>query len=97
LKHKARLVAKGYAQRQGVDLDEVFAPVARMETVRLLLALATQGGWGVHHIDVKYAFLNGDLTETMFVQQPPGFIVGKGDRELKLKKALYGLRQAPRA
>ena len=97
VKHKARLVAKGYAQRQGVDFDEVFAPVARIETVRVLLALAAQGGWEVHHMDVKSAFLNGDLTETVFVQQPPGFIVGNGDKVLKLRKALYGLKQAPRA
>lgn len=97
VKHKARLVAKGYAQRHGVDFDEVFAPVARIETVRVLLALAAQGGWEVHHMDVKSAFLNGDLTETVYVQQPPGFIVGSGDKVLRLKKALYGLRQAPRA
>ena len=97
VKHKARLVAKGYAQRQGVDFDEVFAPVARIETVRVLLALAAQGGWEVHHMDVKSTFLNGDLTETVFVQQPPGFIVGNGDKVLKLRKALYGPNQAPRA
>jgi hypothetical protein len=97
VKHKARLVAKGYAQRQGVDFNEVFAPVARIETVRVLLALAAQNGWEVHHMDVKSAFLNGDLLETVYVQQPPGFIVGKGDKVLKLRKALYGLRQAPRA
>jgi hypothetical protein len=97
LKHKARLVAKGYAQVQGVDFDEVFAPVARIETVIVLLALAAEGGWQVHHMDVKSAFLNGDLTETVFVRQPPGFVVGKGDKVLKLRKALYGLRQAPRA
>jgi hypothetical protein len=90
-------VAKGYAQRHGVDYDEVFAPVARIETVRLLLALAAQSGWEVHHMDVKSAFLNGDLTETVFVQQPPGFSVGSGGRVPKLKKALYGLKQAPRA
>jgi hypothetical protein len=97
VKHKARLVAKGYAQVQGVDFDEVFAPVARIETVRVLLALAAQGGWEVHHMDVKSAFLNGDLTETVYVKQPPGFIVSSGDKILKLRKALYGLRQAPRA
>jgi len=97
VKHKARLVAKGYAQVQGVDFDEVFAPVAKIETVRVLLALAAQGGWEVHHMDVKSAFLNGDLTETVFVKQPPGFIVGSGDKVLKLRKALYELRQAPRA
>ena len=75
----------------------MFALVARIETVRVLLALAAHGGWEVHHMDVKSAFLNGDLTETVYVQQPPGFVVGKGDKVLKLKKALYGLRQAPRA
>jgi len=90
-------VAKGYAQQQGVDFEEVFAPVARIETVRVMLALAAQGGWQVHHMDVKSAFLNGDLTETAFVKQPLGFTIGKGDKVLKLRKALYGLRQAPRA
>lgn len=97
VKHKARLVGKGYVQQQGVDFDEVFAPVARIEIVRVLLALAAQGGWQVHHRDVKSAFLNGDLTEIVYVQQPPSFIVGSRDRVLKLRKALYGLRQAPRA
>jgi hypothetical protein len=95
VKHKARLVAKGYAQRQGIDFDEVYAPVARIETVRVLLALAAHGGWEVHHMDVKSAFLNGDLTKTVYVQQPLGFIIGDSDKMLRLKKALYGLRQAP--
>uniref|UniRef100_A0ACD5YFN0 Uncharacterized protein n=1 Tax=Avena sativa TaxID=4498 RepID=A0ACD5YFN0_AVESA len=98
VKHKARLVAKGYAQRQGVDFEEVFAPVARMETVRLLLALAAHSSWEVHHMDVKSAFLNGDLCEEVYVAQPPGYIIaGKEQQVLKLQKALYGLRQAPRA
>ena len=98
IKHKARLVAKGYAQREGVDFEEVYAPVARMETVRLIIALAAQRGWQVHHMDVKSAFLNGDLLEDVYVQQPPGFVVkASSGKVLKLKKALYGLRQAPRA
>lgn len=98
VKHKARLVAKGYVQRQGVDFDEVFAPVARMETVRLLTSLAAQDGWEVHHMDVKSAFLNGELVEEVYVSQPPGFeIEGQEHKVLKLNKALYGLRQAPRA
>jgi hypothetical protein len=70
VKYKARLIAKGYVQRQRVDYEEVFAPVARLETVRLLLALAAQEEWKVHHMDVKSAFLNGDLTEEVYVEQP---------------------------
>lgn len=97
VKHKARLVAKGYLQQPGVDFDEVFAPVARLESVRLLLALVAHEGWSVHHMDVKSAFLNGVLEE-VYVSQPPGFIVtGQDSKVLCLKKALYGLLQAPRA
>jgi hypothetical protein len=98
VKHKARLVAKGYVQRQGVDFEEVFAPVARMDIVKLILAVAAQLGWHVHHLDVKFAFLNGELQEEVYVCQPPGFEAkGQEDKVLKLQKALYGLRQAPRA
>ncbi|KAG8097902.1 hypothetical protein GUJ93_ZPchr0013g34364 [Zizania palustris] len=98
IKHKARLVAKGYVQQQGVDFDEVFAPVARLESVRLLLAYAAGQGWSIHHMDVKSAFLNGELQEEVYVTQPPGFTVaGDEDKVLRLSKALYGLRQAPRA
>ena len=61
IKHKARLVAKGYVQQEGVDFHEVFTPVARMESIRMLLAVAAQEGWLVHHMDVKSAFLNGEL------------------------------------
>jgi hypothetical protein len=97
-KHKARLVAKGYVQKFGIDFEEVFAPVARMETVRLLLALAAHFGWSVHHLDVKSAFLHGDLKEEVYVSQPEGFVKkGKEQQVYKLVKALYGLRQAPRA
>ena len=98
IKHKARLVARGFVQQEGVDFDDAFAPVARMESVRLLLALAAQEGWRVHHMDVKSAFLNGDLKEEVYVHQPPGFIIpGMENKVLRLRKALYGLRQAPRA
>jgi len=72
VKHKARLVAKGYVQKHGVDYDEVFAPVARIDTVKLILALAANRGWKVHHLDVKTAFLNGDLEEEVYVSQPEG-------------------------
>jgi hypothetical protein len=92
VRHKARLVVKGYAQQHGIDYDEVFAPVVRMEVVRLLLALAAQEGWQVHHMDVKTTFLNGDLQEEVFVEQPPGFSrPGQEHKVLRLHKALYGL------
>jgi hypothetical protein len=98
VKHKARLVAKGYVQRQGIDYEEVFAPVARMESVRVILAVATHQGWAIHHMDVKSAFLNGNLSKEVYVVQPPGFsVAGHEKKVLRLHKALYGLKQAPRA
>ena len=75
IKHKARLVVRGFVQQEGIDYKDVFAPVARMESVRVLLALAAQEGWRVHHMDVKSAFLHGDLMEKVYVWQPPGFAV----------------------
>lgn len=98
VKRKARLVAKGYVQRYGIDYEEVFSPVARIETIRLLLALAAKQGWQVHHVDVKSAFLNGDLQEEVYVSQPEGFVKEQHrEKVYRLYKALYGLRQAPRA
>ena len=98
IRYKARLVAKGYAQEQGVDYDKVYASVTRLETVRLLLALSAKKNWEVHHLDVKTAFLNGDIKEDVYVAQPEGFEkAGKEGFVYKLKKALYGLCQAPRA
>lgn len=97
-KHKARVVVKGYVQRHGIDYDEVFAPVTRLEIVRLLLALAAKHEWEVHHLDVKSAFLNGVIHEEVYVSQPKGYVKkGSEHKVYKLLKALYGLRQAPRA
>lgn len=97
-KHKARLVVKGYAQEEGIDYEEVFAPVARWDTIRILLAVAAQRGWKVHQLDVKSAFLYGELKEVVYVEQPEGFVKrGEEDKVYLLKKALYGLKQAPRA
>lgn len=96
-KHKARLVMKGYAQQYGVDYQETFAPVARYDTIRLLIALAASNSWQIHQLDVKSAFLNGFLAEEIFVEQPDGYVVqGKEDHVYLLQKALYGLKQAPR-
>lgn len=98
IKYKARLVAKGYVQQQAIDFEEPFAPVTRLETVRLFLAVVAKNGWEVHHLDVKSAFLNGELLEDVYVIQPDGFVKeGQEHMVYKLFKALYGLRQAPRA
>ena len=97
-KFKARLVAKGYVQEHGIDFEEVFAPVARIESIRLLISLASAKGWELHHLDVKTAFLHGELNEEVYVTQPEGFEKkGEEHKVFKLSKALYGLRQAPRA
>ena len=97
-KHKARLVAKGYSQQPRVDYNETFAPVARLDTIRTLIALAAQKGWSIYQLDFKSAFLNGVLEEEIYIEQPPGFVVkGQEAKVLRLKKALYGLKQAPRA
>ncbi|KAM1099314.1 hypothetical protein TB2_005809 [Malus domestica] len=98
LKNKARLVAKGYAQKPGLDYNETYAPVARLDTIRTLIALAAQKSWKLYQLDVKSAFLNGVLQEEVYVEQPEGFAVkDKEDKVYKLHKALYGLKQAPRA
>jgi len=97
-KYKARLVVKGYAQMFGVDYFDTFASVARQDTIRMLLAIATQKGWKIYQLHVKSASLNGFLEEEIFVEQPKGFFVkGHEDKVYLLKKALYGLKQAPRA
>jgi len=97
-KYKARLVAKGYTQQHGVDYTEVFASVARMDTIHLILALAAQKGWSLFQLDVKSAFLHGELNKEVYVEQPPGYIVkGEENKVYRLRRALYGLKQAPRA
>ncbi|GKA37146.1 retrovirus-related pol polyprotein from transposon TNT 1-94 [Tanacetum coccineum] len=97
-KHKARLVVKGYAQKLGLDYSEVFALVAKWDTIRSIFALAAQRDMKVHQLDVKSAFLYGELEETVFVEQPQGYVVqGNEGKVYRLRKALYGLKQAPRA
>jgi hypothetical protein len=97
-KYKARLVAKGYSQQYGMDYTEVFAPVARMDTVRMIVALAAQRNWTIYQLDVKSIFLHGKLNEDVFVEQPKGYKKkGSEGKVYQLHKALYGLKQAPRA
>ncbi|KAJ9551882.1 hypothetical protein OSB04_015927 [Centaurea solstitialis] len=98
IKNKARLVAQGYTQEEGIDYDDVFAPVARIEAIMLFLAFASYKGFKVYQMDVKSAFLYGNIDEEVYVSQPPGFEDPKyPDKVYKLRKALYGLHQAPRA
>ena len=95
-RHKARLVAKGFAQREGVDFQEVFAPVSKYPTVRALLAKAAAEDLEIQQMDIKTAFLNGVIEEELYLQQPPGYEQGDGSLVCRLNRALYGLRQAPR-
>ncbi|GJS72156.1 retrovirus-related pol polyprotein from transposon TNT 1-94 [Tanacetum coccineum] len=97
-RNKARLVAQGYNQQEGIDYDETYAPVARLESIRILLAYACALNFKLYQMDVKSAFLNGFINEEVYVAQPPGFIdFAKPNYVYKLKKALYGLKQAPKA
>jgi len=92
-KYKARLVAQGFSQQPGIDYNETFAPVARLDTVRMVLAIAAHNKWYVHQMDVMSTFLNGYLEEEVYVRQPPGYEVdGQEDKVYRLKKALYGLK-----
>ncbi|GJV53677.1 putative ribonuclease H-like domain-containing protein [Tanacetum coccineum] len=97
-KNKSRLVSQGYTQEEGIDYDEVFSPVARIEAIRLFLAYASFKDFVVYQMDVKSAFLYGKIKEEVYVCQPPGFEDPDfSDRVYKVEKALYGLHQAPRA
>ncbi|GKD59836.1 retrovirus-related pol polyprotein from transposon TNT 1-94 [Tanacetum coccineum] len=96
IRNKTRLVVRGYRQEEGIDFEESFAPVARMEAIRIFLAYAAHKSFTVFQMDVKIAFLHGTLKEDVYVYQPEGFIdVDHPSHVYKLKKALYGLKQAP--
>ena len=97
-RYKARLVAKGYTQTYGIDYTETFAPVVKMNTIRIIFSLAVNNGWNLYQMDVKNAFLQGSLEEEVYMTLPPGH---KSEKELglacRLKKSIYGLKQSPRA
>jgi len=98
VRNKDRLVAQGYSQQEGIDYTETFAPVARLEAIRLLLSYAVNHGIILHQMDVKNVFLNGVISEEVYFKQPKGIENLKHPNHVyKLKKSLYGLKQAPRA
>jgi hypothetical protein len=98
IRNKARLVCKGYAQVEGVDYEETFAPVAKLEAIRMFLALSSYIKFKVYQMDVKSTFLNGNLEEEVYIEKLERFqLTNKGEYVCKLKKTLYGLKQAPRA
>ena len=98
VRNKSRLVAQGYVQEEGIDYEETYAPVARLDAIRLLLSFACANDFKLFQMDVKSAFLNGIIKEEVYVEQPPRFEDSDHpDWVYKLQKALYGLKQAPRA
>jgi hypothetical protein len=98
VRNKSRLVTQGYSQKEGIDYEETFSPVARLEAIRILLAFSMAKGFKLYEMDVKSAFLNGFLEEEVYVKQPLGFESAEFSHKVyKLRKALYWLKQAPRA
>src|SRR5690606_14460095 len=96
-KFKSRLVAKGYSQRKGIDYDEIFSPVVRHTSIRVVLSLVASWNLHLEQMDVKTAFLHGDLEEEIYMEQPEGFVKSAEEHLVcRLKKSLYGLKQAPR-
>ncbi|KAF3630588.1 hypothetical protein FXO37_28413 [Capsicum annuum] len=96
-KYKARLVVKGFKQKEGLDYFDTYSQVSRITSIRMLITLAVVYDLQIHQIDVKNAFLNGDLEEEIYIEQPEGFVVpGKENKVCKLVKSLYGLKQAPK-
>ena len=93
---KACLIAKGYAQTYGVDYSNIFSPIAKMTFVQLFISLATTYNWDLHHLDIKNAFLHGNLQEEVYMEQTPRFVAqGEIGRVCRLRKSLYGLKQSP--
>lgn len=96
-KHKVRLVAKGFTQKHGIDYFDTYSPVARIATIRLLIAIAATNKLVIHQMDVKTTFLNGELDEKIYMEQPEGFVMpGQENKVCRLRKSLYGLKQAPK-
>jgi hypothetical protein len=98
VRNKSKLVAQGFSQKEGIDYEETFAPIERLEAIRILLAFSVAKGFKLHQMNVKSAFQNGVLEEEVYARKPPGFETENYPHQVyKLRKALYGLKQAPRA
>nr|GEW71436.1 ribonuclease H-like domain-containing protein [Tanacetum cinerariifolium] len=96
--YKACLVANGSSQQHRIDFDETFSPVVKPATIHMVLSLAVSRQWPIHQLDVKNAFINGDLSKTVYMHQPPGFVDSRYPHHVfHLQRSLYGLKQAPRA
>jgi hypothetical protein len=97
-KHKARFLARGFSQVEGIDYEKTFNTIARYTSIWTIIALVSTLGWRLHQMDMKTTFLNGEIEEEVYIEQPDGFVIhGKESHVCKLKKALYGLKKAPRA
>ena len=96
-KYKARFVARGFSQKEGIDYEETFAPMAIYTSIKTIIAIASFMGWKLHQMDVKAAFLNGKVEQEVYIEQPEGFTVHESESHVCKLKALYGLKQAPRA
>jgi hypothetical protein len=97
-KHKARYVARGFSQIEGADYDEMFSPVARYTYIQRIIDIVAEMGWRIHQMDINTSFLNGFIEEEVYIEQPQGFeVLGRESHVSLLRKALYGLKKAPRA
>jgi hypothetical protein len=97
-KYKARFVTRGFSQKEGINYEETFTPVAKYTSIRTIIALAAKMKWKLHQMDVKTAFMNGVIEEEVYIEQPQGFEVeDRKSHVCRLKKALYGLKQAPKS
>jgi hypothetical protein len=96
-RHKDRLVSKGFSEVEGIDYNETFSTIAKMNSICLVLALVASHKWEVHQMDVKFSFFHGDLQEEIYMEQPPGYVENDSSLVSCLKKSLYGLKKAPKA
>jgi hypothetical protein len=97
-KYKVRLVARSFSQKEGIDYDEIFAPISKYTSIGVIIYLTAIFGWKLHQMDVKTVFLNNEVEQEVYIEQPEGFVIHEKEFHVcKLKKALYGLKQAPRA